>query len=323
MVSTDGGANFTNSGFAGTGGSRIVRTVPGAEGHLWIALYTGGLKRSVNSGASFTTLSNVTHCTAVGLGKAADGSNYHTVYIWGTVGGVTGIFRSADQGVSWTRINDDAHEYGGPGNGQFVIGDMNEYGRVYMSTVGRGIVYGEIVTPTPIQLLSFTATAENGEVLLSWSTASEIRNKHFILEKSADGKEFVPLQVLPGAGSTSSLQHYRTTDPDPFPGQNYYRLVQEDYDGQRTYYTAKTLTFSPSFSWSLYPNPTGNQCYISIPESIQGLEIRDVAGHLVYQQKDIIPPGEIPLTLDHLAKGWYLLRIYTQKKSHFQYFIKE
>ena len=38
---------------------------------------------------------------------------------------------------------DDANEYGGPGNGQFVQGDMNVFGRVYMSTVGRGLVYGE------------------------------------------------------------------------------------------------------------------------------------------------------------------------------------
>ncbi len=37
------------------------------------------------------------------------------------------------------------HQYGGPGNGAFVQGDMNVFGRVYMSTVGRGLVYGEII----------------------------------------------------------------------------------------------------------------------------------------------------------------------------------
>jgi xyloglucan-specific exo-beta-1,4-glucanase len=40
------------------------------------------------------------------------------------------------------------HQYGGPGNGAFVQGDMNVYGRVYMSTVGRGLVYGEIAGTT-------------------------------------------------------------------------------------------------------------------------------------------------------------------------------
>jgi len=151
MVSTDGGVNFSTSGNAGSGGSKIIRTVPGREGHLWVALYSGGLTRSTNSGASFTKLTSVTSCDAVGLGKAAPSATYETVYIWGTVSGVTGIFRSIDQGATWTRINDNAHQYGGPGNGQFVIGDWNTYGRVYMSTVGLGIVYGDLsstVIPT-------------------------------------------------------------------------------------------------------------------------------------------------------------------------------
>jgi hypothetical protein len=68
------------------------------------------------------------------------------VYIWGEVKGVRGIYRSLDAGATWTRINDDAHQYGGPGDGQFIVGDMNRYGVVYMSTAGRGIVYGKPVS---------------------------------------------------------------------------------------------------------------------------------------------------------------------------------
>ena len=41
-----------------------------------------------------------------------------------------------------TRVNDDNHEYGGLANGEFVMGDMNTFGVVYMSTAGRGIVVG-------------------------------------------------------------------------------------------------------------------------------------------------------------------------------------
>jgi hypothetical protein len=84
----------------------------------------------------------VTYCSAVGFGKAASGASYPTVYIWGTVGGVRGLFRSTDAGANWTRINDNAHQYGGVGNGRFVVGDMNTFGVVYMSTAGRGIVVG-------------------------------------------------------------------------------------------------------------------------------------------------------------------------------------
>ena len=153
MVSKDSGATFVASGIVGTGGAKRMRATPGREGDLWVALAGGGLSHSVNSGLSFTKISSVAGCSAVGLGKAADGASYPTLFIWGTVNSVTGVFRSTDQGVSWKRINDDAHEYGGLANGQFVSGDPDIFGRVYMSTAGRGVAYGESslsCTPDPL-----------------------------------------------------------------------------------------------------------------------------------------------------------------------------
>jgi len=146
-VSTNAGTSFSAGATVASGGSMLIRTAPGVEGDIWIPLYAGGLTRSTNSGSSFTKLSNVATCSSVGFGKIATGKTYPTVFIWGTVGGVLGIFKSTDAGSTWTRVNDDSHEWGGPGNGNFVIGDMNTEGRVYMSTVGRGIVMGEIATP--------------------------------------------------------------------------------------------------------------------------------------------------------------------------------
>ena len=115
---------------------------------MWVALNGGGLTRSTDSGSTFTKLANVTSCAAVGFGKTMTGASYPTVFIWGAVTGsaTRGLYRSTDAGASWIRINDDAHQFGGPGNAQFVVGDMNTEGLVYMSTVGRGIVYGA-VTP--------------------------------------------------------------------------------------------------------------------------------------------------------------------------------
>jgi xyloglucan-specific exo-beta-1,4-glucanase len=142
LASTDGGVTFTARSTLAAGGSRAIRLAPGRAGDLWVALNGGGLARSLDGGARFQLLPNVSHCGAVGFGKAAPGNPYPTVYIWGTVNGVRGVYRSTDSGASWLRINDDAHQYGGPGNGQFIVGDMNTFGVVYMSTAGRGIVYG-------------------------------------------------------------------------------------------------------------------------------------------------------------------------------------
>ena len=144
-VSADGGATFTPASTLATGGAPILRSVPGQEGQVWVALNGGGLSRSSDAGVSFARVASVSSCRAVGFGAAAPGQSFPAVYIWGAAGGgPRGLYRSDDQGDTWLRINDDAHEYGGPGNGEFVIGDANVYGRVFMSSAGRGLLRGEI-----------------------------------------------------------------------------------------------------------------------------------------------------------------------------------
>jgi hypothetical protein len=148
LASTDGGATFTPRASLPAGGSARLVAIPGRAGDLWAALKDGGLAHSVDGGASFTRLPGVSYCGAVGYGKAAPGASYPALYIWGAAGGAKrGVYRSLDGGATWARINDDAHQYGGPGDGQFIVGDMNRFGVVYMSTAGRGIVYGRPAAP--------------------------------------------------------------------------------------------------------------------------------------------------------------------------------
>ena len=148
--STNKGVSFSVAGTPGASTANhpweavLIRTVPGFEGHVWIPLGRNGLKYSTNAGVAYTTVSNVTYCKSIGIGKAMSGSNYPTIFIWGTVSGVTGLFRSTDQGVTWLRLNDDAHQFAGA---PLLIGDMNVAGRVFMSAGGgRGVIYWEPAT---------------------------------------------------------------------------------------------------------------------------------------------------------------------------------
>jgi photosystem II stability/assembly factor-like uncharacterized protein len=145
FMSEDGGKNFTTSEtpmpilpeYALAPLS--VQTVPGKEGNVWVS--TGkDLYRSTDSGKSYDAFLSVSEAQAVGFGKAKDGSDYPAVYIIAKVNDVEGIFRSDDAGESWTRINDDRHMFGSAG---LVIGDPKKYGRVYLGTHGRGIIYGD------------------------------------------------------------------------------------------------------------------------------------------------------------------------------------
>jgi hypothetical protein len=137
-ASTDGAATF-NAAATGLSGNGRAAAVFGMEGEVWVAAGSN-LYHSKNSGAGATRVTTVTSVTSVGFGKAAPGKTYPAVYIIGTVGGVTGVFRSIDEGATWLRVNDDQHQFGQMDN---VAGDEEYYGRVYVTTQGRGIPYGE------------------------------------------------------------------------------------------------------------------------------------------------------------------------------------
>jgi photosystem II stability/assembly factor-like uncharacterized protein len=136
VVSSDGGVTFTQVTPPALG---RPRTVFGNEGDVWLPTNTG-LLHSQDSGMTFMPVPQVNGATAVGFGRAAMGQTYPAVYVAGSVGGVWGTYRSDDSGMTWTRIDDPQHQFGFI---NILAGDQNQYGRVYLGTGGRGIVYGD------------------------------------------------------------------------------------------------------------------------------------------------------------------------------------
>jgi xyloglucan-specific exo-beta-1,4-glucanase len=147
-VSTNGGASFTATPAVGLPTSARFKAVFGREGDIWLAGGTTGgaygLWHSTDSGATFLEQLNVEEADNIGFGKAATGQTYPALYTTAKVNGVRGLYRSDTAGASWVRINDDQHQYAF--TGAAISGDPRVYGRVYVGTNGRGIIYGE---PTP------------------------------------------------------------------------------------------------------------------------------------------------------------------------------
>ena len=120
-----------------------VTGIPGEAkaGDVWIAT-PNGLFRSTTYGATWAQVDagTVTSAVSVGFGKAVTGSHYPTVYLSGTVNGVTGLFRSVNAGATWVQINDALHQWGGVA---LVVGDPRTFGTVYIGPgEARGVIYG-------------------------------------------------------------------------------------------------------------------------------------------------------------------------------------
>jgi hypothetical protein len=154
--SADSGATFTPGTFVlphaaadWYAANFEMAPVPGHEGHLWVAAADGnasgtmggaGLYRSSDAGDTFTRVSeaHVTAAFRLGFGAAAAGAAYPAVYVFGTVDGADGVFRSVDEGATWKRLNDDRNQFG---TIHQVMGDPKTFGRVYVAAEGRGILY--------------------------------------------------------------------------------------------------------------------------------------------------------------------------------------
>lgn len=141
-VSSDGGKSFSRKYDTANSYKRIA-VDPDAEGKVYIAGGGSGLLVTNDHGDNLSLVSGLKYCEAVSLGKPRNNGDPYVIYVYGTPmdSDVKGLYMSEDEGGSWERINDDLHQFGGTGNGAFVCGDMNVYGRCYMSTVGLGIVY--------------------------------------------------------------------------------------------------------------------------------------------------------------------------------------
>jgi len=81
---------------------------------------------------------------AVGAANPRARTGVQSIFLYGAVSPSTtiGIYRSDNNGSTWVRVNDDAHQYGGP---SVMAADSRVYGRVFLGMNGRGIVYGDIL----------------------------------------------------------------------------------------------------------------------------------------------------------------------------------
>ncbi len=145
-VSTDYGKTFTSKDVVMYDQcDSAARIAALGDGTIILGAGWNGMYKATDKGQTIEKIDTVFYCKTVGYGAPEKEGGLNTLFIYGkpSESDPEGIYRSTDGGLTWVCINTD-NIYGGTGNGNFLIGDMNTFGTVYMSTVGCGIVYGEL-----------------------------------------------------------------------------------------------------------------------------------------------------------------------------------
>ncbi len=154
----------------------------------------------------------------------------------------------------------------------------------------------------PIELLDFSGQALTDANLVQWRTIEEINNAYFVLEKSLNGIDYIPLAEI-NALDNEGEKFYSYQDKNIANSLTYYRLKQIDQNGQVNIID-KILAIERNLEEpNIYPNPTSGQLNISIANSF--IEIFDLNGRLQHQTIT----KESPIQINNLNAGVYYVRI--------------
>lgn len=216
-----------------------------------------------------------------------------------------------------------APKYNGDGTitGPSYIDDTTPAGGPYPDVTPPGYV------PLPVELLFFKAYTSDDQIELDWSTASELNNDYFTLERSRNGKDFELLTTVEGNGTTTLESNYEHADNNPYLGLSFYRLSQTDYDGTTEVFPMISVVYnSENNKFTISPNPIRNQ-NIKLKASGRGrneqnqLNIIDLQGKLIETKKlisDNYGNLDVDLQLNNkLIKGTYIIELLSE--THKEY----
>jgi uncharacterized protein YdeI (BOF family) len=162
----------------------------------------------------------------------------------------------------------------------------------------------------PVSLIDFKANlTQNKTVDVRWNVAEETNLKHYLLEKSNNGRDFVPFKMLKAEGANV----YKTTDEQPYIGTTYYRLKMVDNDASFEYSKVVSVDKkSLNKTLKVYPNPASNVFFVENTEGplLDRILIFNLNGQVV---KAVSNTNKIDVS--DLSNGLYILEAQLKDNS--------
>ena len=222
---------------------------------------------------------------------------------------------------------------GNPGNGdlqELVETDNHIYASIRQTDIGRELWAINYTSILPLELLEFKGRLENNDALLNWKTSNEINTKEFVVERSADGSNYISAGTVISANSPG-IHNYSFTDPNIVTtGADivYYRLKQIDVDGRYTYSKVVTISIKNITDAGLYPNPATNEINLTLSalrKEKMDYQVFDNAGRIVIQEIMLVLPGTNRLSVDinKLSAGVYYIKLTSSSITKKLQFVKQ
>jgi len=240
----------------------------------------------------------------------------------GWVVGMNGvILHTTDGGINWyPQGNLVTNDLYGLSVKSDLLGWIGGTGGIIMKTQNGG---GD---PLPVELVSFTGECNTNEVLLNWTTASELNNSGFDIQRKFENNDWITIGFTKGSGTTTEVKHYNFIDriDNNSPKKYFYRLRQIDFNGKFEFSEAIEIDINVPSEFKLfqnYPNPFNPNTLIrfQLPERSEvTLKIYDILGNEVETLlNDVKDAGfyNVDFNASKLASGIYFYLLQTEKYS--------
>ncbi len=176
----------------------------------------------------------------------------------------------------------------------------------------------EYLAPLSVDILDPVRVKEvHGQVWVNWSTAAEINSDYFEVKKSSDGKNWQEIEQLSAKGNSHKNNYYRVKDSDTSPGLTYYRVIERDFNGQKTILGTASIIVSGETKISIFPNPSSSYFILQHdlnPGDIHQIELWSINGKMV----KTFDPRKAILDVSGINDGSYFLRVFAKNEFFFE-----
>jgi hypothetical protein len=192
----------------------------------------------------------------------------------------------------------------------------NDIAPIFVQEVfDAAITYETII---PVEMTLFSASIVTSGVELNWSTATELNNAGFEIQKQIYNGDFITIGFVNGQGTSTQINEYSFIDDKVNPGKNVYRLKQIDFNGNYEHSNVVEIFFYLLNNYKLeqnYPNPFNPTTTISFNQQKAGYVKLTLFNLLGQELKSLINEYKeagnykIHFDADKLNSGMYIYKI--------------
>ncbi|HZW38292.1 MAG TPA: YCF48-related protein [Ignavibacteriaceae bacterium] len=191
---------------------------------------------------------------------------------------------------------------------------------------GSGVVIGyDNPLYYPVELMSLTSSVNGRDVTIRWSTATELNNSGFEVERKSENSNWQRIGFVNGKINSTEINNYKFTDKNLALGKYNYRIKQLDVNGTYEYFNVEnTIEISVPNVFSLeqnYPNPFNPSTSISFNVPVKSeitLKIYNILGKEVANLLNEVKDARyytINYNASDLASGIYFYELRAGNKT--------